>query len=94
MKDDARFRHESLQDPQSIKELLKALTNGLGRGEITLQDDNGSLTMHPSGLLHLRITASVDDERNRLDIRIRWQGEHDIPQGSKIAIKSARRRPG
>ena len=90
MKDDSRFRHESLQDTKTIKALLKALTAGIGRGEVTLEDDNGTLTMHPGGLLHLRITASVDDERNRLDIRIRWQGEHDIAQGAKIAIKSRR----
>ena len=90
MKDDSRFRHESLQDADTIRDLLKALTNGIGRGEVTLEDENGSLTMHPEGLLHLRIAASIDDERNRLDIRIRCQGEHDIPERAKIGIKSGR----
>ena len=90
MKDDSRFRHESLQDADTIKDLLKALTSGIGRGEVTLEDENGSLTMHPAGLLHLRITASIDDERNRLDIRIRWQGEHDVAERSKVAIRNRR----
>jgi len=88
MKSSTRFRHESIQDRESIKTLLKALTNGIGKGEIILEDPEGALAMQPAQLLRLKITGSVDDGRNRLDIRISWQGDRELPRDKPIKIKS------
>lgn len=88
MKHNTRFRHESLQDRDSIAALLEAVTAGIARGEVVLEDDEGTLSMQPSGLLHLKITGSVEDERSRLTIRIGWQGEHELPANNSIKVKS------
>jgi amphi-Trp domain-containing protein len=67
------FRHDSLHDAETIRDLLEALTDGLGKGRLTFRDDEGEIVMHPEGLLRLRLKASRDDNRNRVDIRITWQ---------------------
>lgn len=88
MKQNSRFTHESLQDKNSIRELLKAISNGISKGKIILEDEDGVLTMEPDGLLHLKVTASQEDERNRLNIRITWQGESEVPKNKRLKIAS------
>jgi len=89
MKQNGRFRHESLQDRESIKGLLKAVTSGIGAGKVTLEDENGTLVLVPSGLLRLKINASADDDQNRLDIRISWQGDKAIGKDKTLKIKGS-----
>ncbi len=69
------FRHESLQDSESIKKLLSGLLEGLEQGELYFTDEDGEIAMTPAGLLHLKVTASKEDGRNRVNLRITWQDE-------------------
>ena len=88
MKQNARFTHESLQDKNSIRDLLKAISNGIGKGKIVLEDEDGVLTMEPEGLLNLKVSASQDEEKNRINIRITWQGERDVPKKKALKVSS------
>lgn len=71
------FRHESIQDNKSIQAILKALSDGISKKEITFSDDQESIIMHPKGLLNLKVTATQDDNDNRISIRIKWQTKAD-----------------
>ncbi len=86
MKQHTRFRHESLQDNDSIRDFLKAISSAFAKGELLLEDEDGRLQMTPEGLLRLKVTASQEDDRNRLDIRVTWQNETDIPVKKKIKV--------
>ncbi|NVK20262.1 MAG: amphi-Trp domain-containing protein [Methylocystaceae bacterium] len=86
MKQSSRFRHESLQTTDSIKSLLKALTQGIGKGKVVLEDEDGNMVLEPEGLLHLKISANQDDDQNRINIKISWQGEHNIPSKKDLKI--------
>lgn len=86
-KQNGRFRHESLQDQDTIKDLLKSITAGIGQGRVTLSDGDGSVTLEPSGLLRLKINATTDDDLNKLDIRITWQGEAEKPGKKALKVK-------
>lgn len=88
MKQTSRFRHESLQDKKSIEKLLKAITEGLAAGTISLEDDEGQLVMKPNGLLHLKVSAAIEDDRNKLNIRISWDGDRNIPKNKPLKVKS------
>lgn len=66
------FRHESLQDRASIQSLLKSITQGIGKGSLVLSDDEGEMELKPDGLLQLKVTASQDSEKHRLNLRITW----------------------
>jgi len=70
------FRHESLQDQESIKSILEAVTRGIARGKVTFSDEDDKMVLNPEGLLHLKLKASQEDNRQRIDIRISWEVEH------------------
>lgn len=77
------FRHESLQDAETIQGLLKALTKGLARGKLTFSDEDGEIVMQPKGLLALKLTASKEDGSNRVNVRITWQDAEKPTKGKK-----------
>lgn len=81
------FRHESLQDSRTIQELLKSITQGIGKGKLTFSDEGGELLMEPEGLLNLKVTASQDEARHRIDIRITWQAEERIERKKPLSVK-------
>ncbi|WP_158968139.1 amphi-Trp domain-containing protein [Paraglaciecola sp. L3A3] len=81
------FRHESLQDNKSIQDILKAITKGMGKGKLELSDDNGVIEIHPEGLLHLKVSASEEENRHRLDVRISWQPKEQVLEQKALKIE-------
>ncbi|WP_068118319.1 amphi-Trp domain-containing protein [Tropicimonas marinistellae] len=79
-KEDGKFRHESLQSRKTVKSFLEAVTKGIGKGELTLSDDDGTFTLEPDGLLSLRIRADRTDGNCRLDLRITWAESPEKPK--------------
>lgn len=67
------FRHDSLQDTKSIQHILKSINAGLAKGKITFSDEDDSIVMQPDGLLDLKVTATQESNKNRINIRISWQ---------------------
>ena len=88
MKRSNRFRHESLQSRESIENLLKALTKGLADGKVILEDEDDAMVMEPNGLLRLKISASQDEDRSRIDVRITWKEEQEPPKNKDLKIRS------
>jgi amphi-Trp domain-containing protein len=82
MRDKDTFRHESLQDPKTIAELLKSITKGVGKGRLTFSDEDGEIVLEPEGLLNLKVTAEREDMRHRLTVRITWNPQ-EKPQTKK-----------
>ena len=68
-----QFRHESLQDADSVQQILKAISDGLAKGKLRFSDDDGELLLHPRGLLDLRLSADQDEGRQRINLRVSWQ---------------------
>lgn len=70
------FRHESLQDKESIRDLLEAVTSGIAKGKMTFSDGGDEILMEPKGLLRLKLTATQQDDLHRVNIRISWQPDN------------------
>jgi amphi-Trp domain-containing protein len=82
------FRHQSLQDEQSIQDILRAINSGISRGKITFSDEDGKIVLRPEGLLDLKLTATREDNRNRVTIRISWQVEDDgVKKKKSLSVK-------
>jgi amphi-Trp domain-containing protein len=81
------FRHESLQDAETIQDILKSITKGINKGTLTFSDQDGEIVMEPEGLLNLKVTASQDESRQRIDIRISWQTEETVKQKAPISVR-------
>ena len=83
------FRHESLQDRESIQAILKAITQGVAKGRLELSDEEGEMVLNPEGLLQLKVTATQDTDRHRLNLRITWQTEEtSLKPGAGLKVKS------
>jgi amphi-Trp domain-containing protein len=78
---DGSFRHESIQNRKSIKALLEAVTKGIGKGELTLSDDDDEIVMEPGGLITLRLRAERANGSNRIDLRLTWTETAESPGG-------------
>jgi amphi-Trp domain-containing protein len=77
------FRHDSLQDAQSIGMLLHAITEGFAKGKLVFSDEDDKITMKPDGLLDLKVKASQEDGLQRVNIRISWHVEKKEKNRSK-----------
>ncbi|MFP3384500.1 amphi-Trp domain-containing protein [Tritonibacter sp. SIMBA_163] len=87
--DDARFRHDSLQDRKTIKGLVDAIGKGLAKGELSLSDDEGEIVLNPEGLLTLRIRAERNDGQCKVDFRVSWtERDDDLQQKSAPKVKA------
>jgi amphi-Trp domain-containing protein len=84
------FRHESLQDCESIREILKSVTKGIGNGRVVFSDEDGEIIMEPEGLLRLKLTASQEDNLYKMNIRITWQAEEEAPKKKKTLKVSSK----
>ncbi|MBL1352470.1 MAG: amphi-Trp domain-containing protein [Zetaproteobacteria bacterium] len=73
--DKHQFHHESLQDSKSIGQLLEAISKGFARGELNFSDDVDDIQLQAEGLLHLKISASQEDGRNRISLRVTWHDD-------------------
>jgi amphi-Trp domain-containing protein len=82
------FRHESLQDAKTISTIMKALTDGLASGKLSFSDADDSIELEPEGLMNLKITASQEDNLNRVNLRITWQSEEDAKNQKAVKVKS------
>lgn len=80
------FRHESLQDAAAIQEILLAISEGIAGGKVTFSDSDDKIVMHPEGLLHMKVTASQEEDRDRISIRVSWQVE-DKPGKKKKPLR-------
>lgn len=83
------FRHESLQDRASVQAILKAITQGIAKGRLTLSDEEDEMVLNPDGLLQLKVTATQDTDRHRINLRITWQAEEEkLKQGGTLKVKA------
>ena len=81
------FRHESLQNRDSIQAILNALTEGIAKGKVTFSDDDDNISMTPEGLLNLKLTVSQEENRNRINLRITWEDrEKKALKKSKLSV--------
>ena len=85
------FRHESLQDAKTIQDLLKSLSKGIAEGKLSFSDEDGEIVMEPEGLLNLKVTASQEEGRHRVNIRVTWQAEEKAQQKKALRVNAKRK---
>ncbi len=79
----AQFKHDSIQDRESIVEYLTALTEGIAAGSLDLRSDSGEINLTPKGLLRFRVEARRGVYRTGLILKISWRKEvPDDEEGS------------
>ncbi len=71
------FRHESIQDQQTIQQILTALSEGLAEGRLNFSDEEDEIVFQPQGLMKLKLTAAQEGNQQRFNIKVSWQTEDE-----------------
>ena len=90
MSADDDFRHESVQDRQSIVRYLQAITAGIEQGSITLGTDEHMLALAPDGMLELQVRAKRKGGRVKLGIKLYWRESDDESGHEALEIKAGK----
>lgn len=79
---DGEFKHESLQDGQTIHQYLEALAAGFQNARLELNSDGDGIVLHPDGLLKLTVKAKRKGDRCKLHLRLNWRekGPEELPK--------------
>lgn len=81
------FRHESLLDAAAVQDILKAIGRGLSKGRLAFSDDDGEVVLVPPRLVDLKVTATRDSSRQRVNIRLSWRVEETpSPSGGDLRV--------
>ena len=75
MSNDDEFRHDSLQDQQSIAKYLEVLVQGLQSGKLSFESDVKRITLEPQGLIELEVRVKRAHGRAKVRLRLTWREE-------------------
>ena len=67
------FKHETLQDSNSIAEYLKVLKDGFDSGELVFRNDKEQILLKPEGMVQLEVKAKKKDRKAKLSIKFSWK---------------------
>ena len=80
------FEHESLQDRKSIKAYLKAITDGVSKGVLSLTDNVNKTTLNPDGLIRLNVEVVGERNRRQLQIVLDWKEDDEEARDDSGAL--------
>jgi amphi-Trp domain-containing protein len=85
-----RFKHESLEDNETIARYLKALWEGFEQGALQFSTDDRELQLQPQGLISLEVEAKRKSEDVKLSLKFRWSepGSRKEVKDKPLKIKS------
>lgn len=90
MSQEEKFFFESLQDPDSIKDYLASLIEGIESGRIVLATNGDEMTLNTPDLLKFTLKAKRKSETSKLSIKLSWKDEQKavIKSEDPMVIKS------
>jgi amphi-Trp domain-containing protein len=70
---DEKFRHESLQDRESIGKYLNALSDGFLNGKLQFSWKDKRLVLEPKTLIKFDLETKKKDGEVKMVLRFRWE---------------------
>ncbi len=81
MGEDSLFKHESLQDLDSIIAYLEAVRDGFVQRRLTLTDQDKQIVLEPMGLVRFNLEAKCKGQGCKLTLKFAWK-DHPAEQDS------------
>lgn len=82
-----QFKHESLEDRNSVLKYLNAIKNGIEQGRLTLGSDDQLLIFEPKKRMRFEVSVKRHHARVTMNVDISWQ-EDDPSQREELIIDS------
>jgi len=67
-----RFKFEAGQNRKAVAQHLRALADGLDKGQVSLEGKGGQISLEPADDVELRVEGKRESERSRLSVKINW----------------------
>ncbi len=83
---DERFKHESIQDTESILKYLDALRSGFESGQIVFSTKSHEVVLEPKGLIQFDLDAKRKGDRRKLILKFNWKESADTPNDDESLI--------
>jgi len=89
---DEEFKHESLQDKESIVKYLNALSEGISGGSLLFGTDKKKVVLEPAGLLNFGVKAKRRGRKFKLQLNLSWMDgkENKEQKNDPLVIKPER----
>ncbi|MBU2551412.1 MAG: amphi-Trp domain-containing protein [Proteobacteria bacterium] len=89
MSQPSRFKHESIEDTDTIIKYLTALKEGFENGSLLFSSEDRKLILKPYGLINLEIEAKRKAEEIKLTLKLKWsdEGEETKAKSSSLTIQ-------
>lgn len=81
MANEEKFAFESFQDPETIREYLQSITDGIEKGRILLATGDEEIVLHPGVLLKFAVKAKKKSGGSKLSLTISWK---ETPKSSAV----------
>jgi amphi-Trp domain-containing protein len=84
------FKHQSIQDRESIVKYLSALREGFSDGRLVFSTDSRQHVLEPRGLLKFEVKSKGKDDEQKVTIKISWRtgGKHRTPKIEAFSIST------
>ena len=82
-----QFKHESLEDSESIGKYLEALRQGFEKGALLFSSDKRDLMAKPRGLINLEVEARRKGDDIKLTLKFRWTESSGSDQGKQKPLR-------
>ncbi|MBF0265116.1 MAG: amphi-Trp domain-containing protein [Gammaproteobacteria bacterium] len=70
--DNKTFSHISMQDNESLKEILESIAKSIKKGKMVFSDDEDEIILHPEKLIRFKLKASKSDTKHQVNLKISW----------------------
>ena len=70
-----RFKHESIEDSETIVNYLNALREGFENGALLFCSDDRRLVLKPHGLINLDVETKRKGHEVKLNLKFKWVEE-------------------
>lgn len=86
MGDDTLFKHESLQDLDSVIAYLEAVRDGFTRRRLTLTDQEREIVLEPKGLVRFDLEAKCKGQGCKLTLKLAWKDRPSDEESGNLTI--------
>lgn len=73
MEKESRFKYESVQDVETLRRYLEAVTAGFASGELRFSSREGEVILHPAGMVGFYVEAKSMGGRMKLHLKFSWR---------------------
>jgi amphi-Trp domain-containing protein len=80
------FKHESMQDLDSIIAFLNSVRDGFANRRLMVADKKKEVVFTPSGLIKFDVEAKCKDGRCKLALKFSWNEGEQPPAGEDLLI--------